>query len=1472
MTDGNNRKKAQAVFFSLVMVLSMVGGSVALAGSAAASPDGSMLSDTIAQPGDEVTISGDYSGDYNGESLYVTVDKNQDGSTVNASFQIPGPNIDENGSFEYEADVDGELGLEDGDESDIYVAEDQSTLLNSAGTLTVDGTAPEFGNVTPESDVNEANAEEITLEVSDETTSVDNLIVTVTNGNEEVTWEINPDSDETDGVSFADETLTITPGSGDVPALSADNTYNVDVTAEDTAGNSDNTNFNVDVTSAEPSFTLDTVPETPDDPTNNENVTVTATVDGGDYAIDNSTVSLTVLDEDGNTVASYDESDSSVYENVSLTEKKLTLDPDANNENVSSYADGSYSFEVTATNNISNANTTTYEDVFTVDTTSPEITDVSVTNTPILEDTASSQVVITFAEEDVDVTTIDATVNTGDGTEALSGGADFDVDENVAIADLSLGNGAYTNVENDSAIVNVTAADDEAGNALANPNDSDSNQTFAIDTLGPTVSVNQGNLDTAVSGLINVTGEVSVEDADGNEPHYVVVTDDGEHVIDDPRDLDTTELPEGQHVLSVSVEDDSGNYDSAEQDFTVDNVDPTIEYVGSDPISGDVDVEDAFDIHDAGTADVSYSWSVDTDASEDGFVNGDGTSFNVNDVGEGDYKLVATVTEHDGSTTETADVRGSTLDIETATLTSDGSNVTATVESDLPLDSLDVRIPTTDEHFDQSNTSFSLDDFEPTENENELTVETSRDGEYTLVVDSATSGDQVYEGGASDSTIVDSEAPSLVDADVIGVDSGQSQVELKFSEPLATTFDGGDVSFENDRAVDIGGNIDSATGTAVITFDREIQTGDDPELVIDADSYTDANGTSNQEDVEVVDSAELDLTEGANFVSVPVETGAVPLDEVDTSNVDAIWAYDDGEWESFDPDADENDFDALEAGQGYVLYADSDTTVDVRGYTVIASNTDDGPTAPAVENLQAGWNFVGHFQEGTQSADRALTTVDQVSEVGVLGQASQYSVQTVDALEPGESYWVFVESNDQYVRTTYENADQSAAPSVTNVNVTDGDDEIVTTGDTVTVSADVVDDNLQGVFVDASPLGGTDNVELTPDGGDTYSASFDVGSEGPVASDGEVNLTVVAFDDGGVSSFGEDGVTVPEQVDTVSIDDVNAEDEVVNVTVEDTNGVASAELIFNGSDDTEQVVASLNNGLTEGENTVDVSGLAADNYDIELNVSDSVGNEATDTDSISLTTSGDIAVTGGDVNTNPVLAEDSIDNHEFTFTAENVSQDGDTDEFWLTFPDEVTVDVNGVNPAGTDVTVSQGPEVRSVDSGDNNAIYFQLDADGGDTYTTDVTVDAGTNVYPEGDHDVNVSVVDSDGDTVDNSTIVTVNSDGTAPQYVSASDNGTVDGNTTLNVTLNDSVSGLNASTIDSGDFNVTNQSGAGDTNVLSSINTDGVTDGETGDQIVVLTLDGDYSSDDLQVAIEGEIEDGVGNALTSGTQSITRS
>lgn len=36
MTDGNNRKKAQAVFFSLVMVLSMVGGTVALAGSAAA--------------------------------------------------------------------------------------------------------------------------------------------------------------------------------------------------------------------------------------------------------------------------------------------------------------------------------------------------------------------------------------------------------------------------------------------------------------------------------------------------------------------------------------------------------------------------------------------------------------------------------------------------------------------------------------------------------------------------------------------------------------------------------------------------------------------------------------------------------------------------------------------------------------------------------------------------------------------------------------------------------------------------------------------------------------------------------------------------------------------------------------------------------------------------------------------------------------------------------------------------------------------------------------------------------------------------------------------------------------------------------------------------------------------------------------------------------------------------------------------
>jgi hypothetical protein len=231
-----------------------------------------------------------------------------------------------------------------------------------------------------------------------------------------------------------------------------------------------------------------------------------------------------------------------------------------------------------------------------------------------------------------------------------------------------------------------------------------------------------------------------------------------------------------------------------------------------------------------------------------------------------------------------------------------------------------------------------------------------------------------------------------------------------------------DVSIEGHDGDVVAVTPAGAFGYIEVVVEGTVQTGTSPEVSIDSTSYTELAGddTSGVEDsATVLHTAKLELSEGTNFVSVPAAAGELDLDELDLSNVDVIYSYDaeSESWRSFDPDAEENDFSALEGGDGYIFEMDADDTLDVNVFNTPASSGE--VSAPSEQELTEGWNLVGHYQEFDQSRSLALSSIGD-SVYTVYGQAegsaalSYEAVAMGDDFEPGEAYWVFVREDEVY--------------------------------------------------------------------------------------------------------------------------------------------------------------------------------------------------------------------------------------------------------------------------------------------------------------------------------------------------------------------------------------------------------------------------------------------------------------------------
>ncbi|WP_229663767.1 beta strand repeat-containing protein [Halobellus salinus] len=1246
------------------------------------------MSDSLVQPSESVTISGDVPEDFdpNNQDLYVNVDENQDGS-VNTSVVVSDGNIDaEADTFEQSFVVDGGLELEDGDVAEIYVAEDQSSLTDLAGTLTVDGSSPTIENFSPEEDADVNNPfQPITVDVSDEVTANEDLSITVNvdNAGNINTYEINPETATGDGVEYADGTVTIDPSSDNVPRFTQD-TVDVSVTVVDEAGNEGSGDVTFEVIQA--AVTADYNIADPGNDVNdvNETVEVELTAQGAGLEVNDSTATLTITGPDGYE-QSFDYTDDQ-YNNDTDT---FSVTPDGGETVPSFDTDGSYTVSVSASDSAGNSVDESDEsESFLVDTQSPNVTSVTLTDDNLnVSDTDENgeEVRVTFdesgtgpsAESGVNPGSVEVAVDIGGEVQTATGTefVDDDVEETV-IVPLDLSNGGYDGVENESAIVNVTAASDTAGNSLGNADADESNTTFAIDTDGPSVELSGLPADGTLSGYVNVTSLIDSDktsDVDetvvtievGGEDETVQNADELPGAIDQNALVDitgtaenlTTQVdayPDGTHVLVVAVQDDAGNPAFATKPFTLDNGEgATINQSGTNYLPGVVTPVGV------GTSDVDVSEVFNEEESELEYeVNGDGVL--------------------DDSVIEAEDFRGQTVNVSAET--EDGSDSTLPVqiqfapligaesvsgdeinigvETDAEsLEELNVTVEDTDGHFAQTERQLTRDDF--TEYGDDSGIYTADpegfdDGVYEVTVtDAVENGDDVL-GQTTDldgntEAIVDAGGPSPETAYVTGSDGQATFVRVEFNE-VVDDVDAEDVSFDGSGDAVVNVNNGADDGILNVTLDGEVQTADAPLLNVSGVTEATGDGSTLGADASTnVTTASFDLAaDGLNVISLPAEAGSKDIAEtgLNSSAIETVSAYDatTDSFEQYSPGAEENDLTELEGGVGYVVNVDEDTTVEFNVQNVPSEELQ----APQSQQISEGYNLIGHYQEGQQSVGQALTYLDATYDI-----ERGYSGTQVSALEAGEGYWLFSNGAGTHAPVNYGGV-SSEQPSVGSVQLTEtNDDGVLRQSEQVEISATVQhDDVIDSVTADppSEIAAGTGPVTLTDDNNDgEYTGTLTVNFSDDAEGDTTLTIPVQAVDvDGnaGIADSGEvqtasdAGSDDPREPKAVTNLDTGVEYNSLTAALNEAEEFQTLELTRgNFSEDRDSLTVSTNNlelvgqgeaGAPEGTTIVPELRITGDSVEVE-NISFEEINP-----------SGDVTVIGDGVTLDNVNADNTI--------------------------------------------------------------------------------------------------------------------------------------------------------------------------------------------------------------------------------------
>ncbi|RLM94439.1 hypothetical protein D3D02_00160 [Halobellus sp. Atlit-38R] len=1271
------RNKARAVFLATLMVVSVFGGTMAFAGSAAATASGVDFDgqDTaVVTNSDDITISGDVTA--NDQDVTIYYDANDDGNK-NAGetlTTVSAASID-GGTFTTTVAAPDEGDLTNPSATNVWVVQG-STISNTnsyssnadekVGVLTVDDTPVSFNeNNLPAGNppIYTTSTPEIRQNVTDAISGVDDETVQVTlrqNGDKYYSYEIGAQTTN-DGVRYEDNNITIRPGVGDVPELE-DGDYTASLSVTDKAGNTRQ--------STKLTFSVDTGPATfnlnsPDSVVDVNDPIVEVEVSDSNVDLAN----LTITNESGYS-ETFDQGD-----NVYGVDHTDTFTVDTGSDTSAVLPNGTITVEVNATDTAGNYAEDSY--TFEVENIKPNVTNVQLSSSDInTQNDAGSETVTATFDEPVQPETVEAEVSIDGTTNRLTNVVDSN-DANTEVS-LEFDVSTYTTT-NESAVVTVDSANDVAGNPLNNT----ANASFEIDTDTPGVNFNTMGDGDVISGYANITGNVTAvsnDDVDDVQSvNYYLLPGDSTYdeaddrsdlvSVSDPKNINTSAYPDGVHTLVVYVTDNASNEGYNSKALTIDNNEPSLSYDQDATLTGEVDISTFLTVNNVGTEDVNYLYKYSGSDGDfnDGETFQDATTFDVNTLGEGKYILRAVANDpgFEGADAsddlDTVELEGKKLSLADPNpgvvngeddgfdISADGDTLTINVTTDIALDRLNVSVATSDNFRTQSSDVLELDDgdFTQVDSENGYKyVATSddvddlsaivRDGAFTATFKNASAGDQRLDetdvGGAGTAmTAVDTANATVTDADVVSADKDQLNVRVRFSEPVSSI---GSVSDFNGYTVSkMNAGDDATDGVVNYTVEGMAQTGGDAELTFsDVTEQQGAPHTTDSTSADVTFS--LELSEGVNVVSVPAETGEVPIDSLDLAGVNSIWEYNDGEWTKHVVEPDNGDLTSLKGGLGYIVNASEDTEID---YEV--ENTPVTGVERNNEPIEAGWNLVGHYQEGSQNVDQAF-----IGLTGVWG-VEDYAGNQPTSLSLEQGYWLHTNTAGSHVPIAYDGP-QSEQPNVYNVVIDDNDenDDVVQAGEKISVTAEVEDSsNIQSVTVTGgAEFGAKDSVELQNTGGTTYSATLDPTE---YAFTGQsASLLITAVDTDGNAGYGSDTVTVnnDNQIDNTNIVSPTSKtpmtvgtSETLTVTydAEDTNFKdATVRLLADNGD--RLASTTVEAGGTDLTADFDLSSSALDigagTYDVQLVVND------TNTNSNSVTEADSVDVDAGIDNTNIV--------------------------------------------------------------------------------------------------------------------------------------------------------------------------------------------------------------------------------------------
>jgi hypothetical protein len=829
---------------------------------------------------------------------------------------------------------------------------------------------------------------------------------------------------------------------GPVDSL-ADDQYSLTVTATD--GDGDDRTATTDeivvVDDDAPGVSLDGVNQT-DDIAPGEAVDVTFTLSEAS----NVSSSAVAFRQDGSTRASVPLGSFDTSEDGTTFTETVTVPEDlADNED--------YRLAVTATDESGQTGTALTEPTaFDVNAERPTVSNVDA-------DVNNDTLVVNFSEPvsaadgTFDTTEFSYVDNDGQNADAITGVTQTTPSEvsltlNETVDAAELGTDAVD-------ITEFAVVDSDAGSGDDNGRYVPSGATTLTDQTTPAVGVSPSAIDIANADSYPVTVETTTEPTNVS---VEVIGLNGTTVSNATSErvtgattltVDTSGFDDGSTTVFVNATDASDNEQVVERVVTRDTARPTVTAaeatvgvqqielrfsepvtVGADAVSVDVDgvSVERVDSSTSTTATVVLDGSVPESALDD-------TPATVTVTAPG-ADTVGNTFAADGSTQSLTNA-----DLVELRTSADGDTVTITVATDQEIDAVVDGISVVEQNRELAAAdSFALEPrFETT-----VAAEAFREvstGVYEATVD--VGDDDVYqiEGvGRSDTVVVDTSGPTVVDAAVVGVSSdaqlddsrNTTRLRVLFDEPVqAGLISPSDLSIEGFSGDVVAVQPAGAFGAVEVVVEGDVQTAGGPVVELTGGTYADEAGRIGSSVSTTLHTDVLELSAGTNFVSVPAASGGLSVEALPTAQIDAIFAYNatTESFESYDPDAPENDFTTLEGGKGYIVEMDASATVAINVPSVPT-----GQAPPNAQQLSEGYNLIGHYQEDEQTVPVALSSLF-AGESGnfsdtvfrLLGQADgaagyeyeSYRAGEFVVMERGEAYWVFVTDDQVYTETPF---------------------------------------------------------------------------------------------------------------------------------------------------------------------------------------------------------------------------------------------------------------------------------------------------------------------------------------------------------------------------------------------------------------------------------------------------------------------